>query len=214
MNKYGSIYIIKNIMNDKVYIGQTTMSVDDRFKAHIKKSTIEKRTYKLYNALKKYGKENFYIESLEDDVPIELLDKKEIYYINKYNSYKNGYNSTKGGDGRIINKKYDEDEIIKLYKKELSMPKIAKLYSVSSATISRVLKRNNVETRENGNKYKQINEKEFKKRWYANNNLKEMAKYFKCNERTITRYARKLNLPYKNKNIYRDKYGRYRRIID
>lgn len=38
MKKYGSIYIIKNNINDKVYIGQTTNTIEERFKNHIKKN--------------------------------------------------------------------------------------------------------------------------------------------------------------------------------
>lgn len=52
----GSIYIIKNTVNDKVYIGQTTMTVHERFMVHMKPSTAKlKRNCKLYNAVTKYG---------------------------------------------------------------------------------------------------------------------------------------------------------------
>lgn len=60
-NRAYSIYIIKNTINNKVYIGQTSQSVDERFREHMKPSTIKKRgNYKIYNAIEKYGKENFY----------------------------------------------------------------------------------------------------------------------------------------------------------
>ena len=50
--KVGSIYIIKNKINDKVYIGQTTMTVHERFMVHLKPSTQKiRRNYKLYNAI-------------------------------------------------------------------------------------------------------------------------------------------------------------------
>ena len=70
----GSIYIIRNTINDKVYIGQTTMTVMERFKNHLKPSTCKQRsTYKLYNAMNKYGKENFYVETLESNIPVGEL---------------------------------------------------------------------------------------------------------------------------------------------
>lgn len=213
MNKYGTIYIICNTINDKVYIGQTTLDIESRFKQHIKKSTLKSRKYKLYNAMRKYGVEKFYIGKVESNIPIEYLDNKEIYYIEKYNSFKNGYNSTKGGDGRVINKKYDEDTIIDLYKKGNSMTTIAKKYNVSTATISRVLKKNNVITRDSGNKYKEFDVAQFKQQWFSDVSIPEMGKNFKCNEKTIRRCAKRLNLPPKNKNLIRDRNGRFQRKL-
>lgn len=213
MKKYGSIYIIKNNINDKVYIGQTTNTIEERFKNHIKKSTIKSRKYKLYNAFKKYGIENFFIEPLETNIPIENLNNKEIFYIEKYDSFDNGYNSTKGGDGRTINKQYDESKILELYKNGLSSSKISEIYNVSGITILRVLKKHNVKIRENGNKYQQFNNKEFKKQWFGNYSLGEMSTYFKCDKATIKRYAKRLNLPPKNKNLIRDDKGRFKRKL-
>lgn len=213
MRKYGTIYIINNTINDKVYIGQTTLDIEDRFKQHIKKSTLKSRKYKLYNAMRKYGVENFYIGKVESNIPIKDLDYKEIYYIEKYDSFKNGYNSTKGGDGRVVNKKYDEDTIIDLYKKGNSITMIAKRYNVSTSTISRVLKKNDISTRDNGNKYKQFDIVKFKKQWFGNVSISEMGKFFKCNEKTIRRYAKRLNLPSKNKNLVRDDKGRFQRKL-
>lgn len=67
----GSIYIIKNTVNDKVYIGQTTTTVHERFMAHMKPSTSKMRhTYKLYNAILKYGADKFYVETLLENIPI------------------------------------------------------------------------------------------------------------------------------------------------
>jgi hypothetical protein len=51
---------------------------------------------RIKKAIHKYGKENFTIEELEI-CDVKDLDAREIFYINFYNSYKNGYNSTLGG---------------------------------------------------------------------------------------------------------------------
>lgn len=126
--KTGSIYIIRNTVNDKVYIGQTTVDVKTRFSQHCKNSTIKNRHYKLYNAMKKYGKDNFYCDVLEKNVNINDLDDREIFFINKYNSFENGYNSTKGGDGRTINNEYDEKEIVRLYRSGESEQAIASMF--------------------------------------------------------------------------------------
>lgn len=136
----GSIYIIRNRVNDKVYIGQTTMDIKERFYAHIKPSTSKRRsTYKLYNAIAKYGAENFYVEMLEDNIPIEKLDELEIDYIAKFDSFHNGYNSTPGGDGRVINKVNNEDELLALAKSGVSAKELATRYNVHKATIYRTL---------------------------------------------------------------------------
>lgn len=50
----------------------------------------------IVKAIKKYGKENFIIELIEE-VRTEDLDNREKYWISYYNSYEEGYNCTKGG---------------------------------------------------------------------------------------------------------------------
>lgn len=193
--KTGIIYIIKNNINDKVYIGQTITNIKTRFNQHCKNSTLKSRHYKIYNAIKKYGKENFYIEVLESNIEIDKLDEREIYYIEKYNSFKKGYNSTKGGDGRVINKEYDEEKIVYLYKQGKSMKEIGFLYNVSEATISRLLNRLNIKTRHDGNKYESFNKIEFINLWENKNIIiKDMAEYYNVNEKTIKRHAKRLNL--------------------
>lgn len=136
----GSIYIIKNDINEKVYVGQTTMTVHERFMTHMKPSTTKQRSgYKLYMAVKKYGKEHFFVETLESDVPLEQLDMKEIQYIAKYDSFYNGYNSTKGGDGRIINLIENEEELLMKAKSGTSASELAEYYGVNKATIYRTI---------------------------------------------------------------------------
>lgn len=193
--KTGIIYIIKNNLNNKVYIGQTITNIKTRFNQHCKNSTLKSRHYKIYNAIKKYGKENFYIEVLESNIEIDKLDEREIYYIEKYNSFKKGYNSTKGGDGRTINKEYDEEKIVYMYKQGKSMKEIGFLYNVSNATISRLLNRLNIKTRHDGNKYESFDITKFVSLWENKEiTIKHMSEYYKVDERTIRRYAKRLNL--------------------
>lgn len=136
----GSIYIIKNTVNDKVYIGQTVMTVRERFMTHMKPSTSKKKgSYKLYNAVNKYGKDKFYVETLEEGIPVEQLDEKEIAYIQQYNSFLEGYNSTPGGDGRIINKVTNEEYMLDMAKCGIDSHEIAKVFGVNKATVIRTL---------------------------------------------------------------------------
>lgn len=93
----GQIYKITNIINGLVYIGQTKYKAIDRYNSHM---NTFKNTH-FYNSIHKYGKENFILEILEDNVSNECLDEREIYWISKYDSYNNGYNETIGGSGTI-----------------------------------------------------------------------------------------------------------------
>jgi uncharacterized protein YerC len=118
------------------------MSIYERFKQHCKPSAHKKHKYKLYKAMAKYGTSNFYVELLEDNIEYKNLDKKEIYWIEQYDSYKNGYNSTPGGDGKVINKIQNIEEIVELLKSGVDVKDVAQKYNVHTATINRVLKAN------------------------------------------------------------------------
>lgn len=91
----GYIYKITNLINGKMYIGQTKRSIDIRWKEHLR----SKDDSPIHKAFRKYGIENFKIETLEECAD-ELLNEKEIYYIKQYNSYNGhiGYNATPGGE--------------------------------------------------------------------------------------------------------------------
>lgn len=102
----GYIYKITNLINDKVYIGQTTTTINNRWSQH--KTHKDKRSH-LRSALDKYGIENFKIEEVSHytrdtkEKLIRILNKKEIYYIAKYNSTDPalGYNISIGGNSNI-----------------------------------------------------------------------------------------------------------------
>lgn len=137
------IYKITNKINNKVYIGKTIRSLDVRFKEHLRDSAI--KDSKLYRAIRKYGKENFSIELIEE-VEEESLSERERFWIKENDSYYHGYNSTFGGEGESS---VDEEQIIKLYNSGKTMKEIYKITSHTEKTISSVLKRNSQKIREN-----------------------------------------------------------------
>lgn len=95
---YGRIYKITNLINEKIYIGLTTKTLDDRFCGHKKASRCDKPRYAIHKAIKKYGEHNFTIELLEECSTKLLLDRAEIKWIDRLNSRgKLGYNLTSGG---------------------------------------------------------------------------------------------------------------------
>ena len=106
------IYVIENDINNKKYVGKTNFSLKKRFNEHIKDSTkrrVEKRP--LYNAMNKYGTEHFHIKLIEEVDPM-IASEKEQYWIDFYDTYKNGYNATKGGDGKSY---LDYKKILELF---------------------------------------------------------------------------------------------------
>ena len=92
----GIIYKYTYLPTGESYIGQTT-NFSKRQKQHLKEDRVN---LKFHNLLRKHY-EDFTIEILEDNIDINDLNKKEKYYIQKYNSYKNGFNLTQGGDGNF-----------------------------------------------------------------------------------------------------------------
>lgn len=104
------IYKISNDINDLVYIGQTTCSINNRFKQHYyDRKEINNKFHKAINEL---GIEHFRIEIIEE-CSNEQLDERERYWINYYNSYKNGYNSKDGGQNSLI--KTNPEQCIQYY---------------------------------------------------------------------------------------------------
>lgn len=105
------IYKITNKINGKIYIGQTRSTLKKRFNQHCEK----RNNTAISLAIKKYGKLNFEIEIIYNNIlTIEELNKKEIECISKYNSLSpNGYNVEIGGN----QSKQSEETKIKKSKK-------------------------------------------------------------------------------------------------
>lgn len=106
------IYGIKNLVNDKMYVGQA-INIYKRWKDHID-DLDENKHYNLHlqRSWNLYGKENFDFFILEE-CSQEDLNQKEIFYIAKFNAYTDGYNQTRGGDGSF-GYKHDDDVIEKM----------------------------------------------------------------------------------------------------
>lgn len=139
------IYIIKNDINNKVYIGQT-FNIKHRWEQY--ESAYRKKDTKqlIIRAMLKYGIENFHIAPLEKNV--EDYDEREIFWIKFFNSIvPNGYNICHGGQGTGAgadnpNALFTHEEIEKI-KQEIkystdSFEKISKKYNCESSLISAI----------------------------------------------------------------------------
>lgn len=98
----GYIYAHRNKINNKMYIGQSSLQFGDRFgengSSYLRITNGKYRHPKFANAINKSGWDSFEHIILEDNIPNELLNERESFYINKYNSCENGYNCNLGGD--------------------------------------------------------------------------------------------------------------------
>jgi group I intron endonuclease len=94
MQQMYRIYKITNIVTGEAYIGLTTRSLEQRWKDHKSSSS---NCRKLCEAIVKYGENNFLIEEIEICETLEVLGKREIYWIDYFNSIENGYNLRRGG---------------------------------------------------------------------------------------------------------------------
>ena len=96
------IYLITNDVNDKVYVGQTTKSLEERIKNH-RNSMVSGGTTHLYNAMRKYGWDKFHFHTIAYADDQETLNELEEYFIKKYDStnHRIGYNILPGTSYRF-----------------------------------------------------------------------------------------------------------------
>lgn len=111
------IYKITNIQNNKVYIGQSIRPIEDRFERHINDALHNILDTHFARAIRKYGKDNFYIEEIDSATTQEELTEKEQYWIRYYDSVKTGYNETdalnKCGGNTYQSKTKEEMDVIR-----------------------------------------------------------------------------------------------------
>lgn len=99
------IYKVTNLINNKVYIGQTTNSLDYRKSQHYRDTKRKNRTLTYFNrALVKYSPNDFTWEILIECSTIEKLNELEQHYINFYQSTDRdkGYNRKLGGNNHLL----------------------------------------------------------------------------------------------------------------
>jgi len=132
----GVIYRAINKINNKSYIGLTTLTLSTRKDAHIctaldKIETRRKYRSIFHRAIKKYGRENFVWEILYESDSIDKLKEMETYYIFKYRSYTGykdcmGYNMTLGGEHNSMDNPEVRNKCALLTKIALANPEVKK----------------------------------------------------------------------------------------
>ena len=130
------IYVITNDINNHQYVGKTERTIELRFKEHCKdryRTAFEKRP--LYEAMNKYGIEHFHIQELEQ-CDYTIVDEREKYWIEKLNTFHNGYNATIGGDGKRL---LDYELVVATYNQLLNVNETSKILGIDKKTISKIL---------------------------------------------------------------------------
>lgn len=117
------MYLIKNLVNNKCYIGQTINPITTRWNVHLSLARRNKKSgFALHNAIRKYGEENFNVEILAETDNIEQLNLLEDQYIVENNTmFPNGYNLKRGG----FNKTYSEES-----KQKMSLTAMGNTYGL------------------------------------------------------------------------------------
>ena len=121
VNRYCCVYKITNVLTGMSYIGQTKDYIK-RFSFHRKNYT-KQNTY-LYNAINKYGFNNFKFEVLLTVLDESLLDQYEIHFINIFQTIRpSGYNIKAGGISGV------HSEEVKLKMSEIAKKRFSSIKS-------------------------------------------------------------------------------------
>lgn len=122
---------METYLNGKQYIGLTTQTLNIRWSEHLSRSRYKQYSSAIHSAIRKYGKENFIIESIACACTIEDLKALEVILIEQYNTFRAGYNLTEGGDFKALH----QDVIAKISKTKMG-------HSVSKETREKLAEHN------------------------------------------------------------------------
>jgi group I intron endonuclease len=104
------IYLLKNTVNDKLYVGQTWVPLKERWN----NGYGYLGSNKVNAAILKYGKDKFYYEVLTVCSTQEIADYWEVYFIKVFDSVKGGYNIAEGGKSVMLGRKHSDESKAKM----------------------------------------------------------------------------------------------------
>jgi group I intron endonuclease len=151
------IYKAISATTGKVYIGQTSQTLQERINQHNSHAFGHQYNYHFHNAIRKYGAKDFTYEIIEEGIKsVEILNEREKYWISYYNSYYDGYNSTMGGDGAV---RRDDELIVKLFRDGYTTQEICEITGYNRQTIYRSYGVNGLTEENNARKSEQTRER-------------------------------------------------------
>lgn len=149
------IYAIKSKTNGKYYIGSTSVFSDKIIKGFLKRwichchllNVNKHHSTKLQRHVNKYGLYDLEFLIIEELIDPLMCSNREKYWLDYYNSYYKGFNSslytdmTIGGELHHIYKNIDKQLVKKMYLEDgLTIKNIAPKFNVSSFKITTILK--------------------------------------------------------------------------
>ena len=149
------IYKATSTTTGKVYIGQSCQTLEKRMCQHLHKATSDyDPTNHFHNAIRKYGFQDFVFQIIEDNIiDNDTLNEREKYWIQYYNSYYDGYNSTLGGD---VGLRRDDLVIIALFHDGYTTKEICEITGHNRNTIYNSYKANGLQEENNKRKGDQV----------------------------------------------------------
>lgn len=204
MQKLGKIYLISNDVNNKLYVGQTLQTLNKRFNGHCCYSKSD-RSSNMYikRAIHKYGRDKFHIKLIEE-CSINLLNEREKYWINYYDSYNTGYNLTLGGQSSNYFSLHRLEDTVDIEKFEQYILEFKPLvgevsshFGISKCSVYNLIKRLNnpnlILNSYNPRKAKSINDidsKELKKLYLEGWSIQDLVRKYKIRKDKISKFLR------------------------
>jgi hypothetical protein len=135
-----------NIFTGKIYIGYTTTTIAKSVKNHLKAAMYTDHPQRImYFDFEKYGLDNFYFLPL-GTVETNMGPSAEKFLIEFNNTYNDGYNVTRGGEGSVL---IDRESVIGLYKTGKEVKEIAAEMKCDAGTVSLILEAHGIDARSN-----------------------------------------------------------------
>lgn len=161
----------------------------------------------VWNAIQKYGWENIQHKILESNLTLEEASKKEIYYINYYDSTnpEKGYNKSRGGECDCL---IDREVVLDLWRNSKNcIIEIARLMGCNYTTISRILHDNGVTQEEIedrrcaaiGKAQPIVDREEVIKLWNNGDTIKTITEKMSCSNFTVTTILNEYKIPVKDR---------------
>lgn len=198
----GKIYKITNKLNGKIYVGQTIKSLEERFQKYCCGTSAKDKYHfnmAIKKAIRKYGKDNFTIELIEE-VETDKLNEREVYWISFYDSYNKGYNCTLGGQNGATKKCSlswtEENEVIEAKYLGFSIKEIGEAYNIDRSTVYNIFKRHNLRMPNKRNLEDRINKDAFIQFLSTNPTCKEVESKFKICRCSVFNYLKKHHIEY------------------
>lgn len=130
-----------------MYVGATCFDLEKRWKEHVCDSKRDRCCNRpLYHAMNLYGIDKFHISIIEECTE-DVLYERERFWINKFNSFSDGYNATFGGVGKP---EVDYQEVVDTYMEYQSEDMTAQILGIDQDTVRTALRDKNVKILSHG----------------------------------------------------------------